>query len=233
MAPNSVCSKYNSVIKMSSQPRKQRLFYYTAPLHIRKKMMGAHLADDLIIKYKRRTMPVVKGDTVKVVRGQFKGQTGKVRKVMLRKQRVEIEGITIKKADGKSVPYFIHPSNIIITKLNLTDPWRRRKIEERLSEEAKKELEKEAEEQIEEMKKEAEKEREEAEKEEAEETEEVEEEPEKEEETEEEKVEEQEEEKEEVESAVEEVESVEGEEVKEESEEEAEEEVKEKKENEK
>ncbi len=157
MAPYSIYGKYNSVIKMSSQPRKQRLFYHTAPLHIRKKMMGAHLADDLIIKYKRRTMPVVRGDTVKIVRGQFRGQSGKVRKVMLRKQRIEVEGITIKKADGKSVPYFIHPSNVVITKLNLTDPWRRSKIEERLSEEAKKEVEKEAEEQIEEMKREAEK----------------------------------------------------------------------------
>lgn len=106
------------------------------------------MADDLILKYRRRSLPVIRGDTVKIMRGEFKGTTGKVRKVNTRKGSLEIEGVTITKVDGKKVSRPIHASNVLITKLNLTDPWRRRKLEEGLPEEVKEEIEKEAEEQI-------------------------------------------------------------------------------------
>ena len=96
-------------------------------------------------------MPVIKGDTVKVMRGDFKGHVGKVRSVDTKKGRLEIEGVIITKVDGKKVPRPVHASNVVITKLNLTDPWRRRKLEEGLPEEVKEEIEKEAEEQIREM----------------------------------------------------------------------------------
>ena len=108
-----------------------------------------------MLKYKRRSIQVIRGDTVKIMRGSYKGRVGKVRKVDIKRQKIEIEGVTITKVDGKSVPYPIHASNVMITKLNLTDPWRRRKLEEKLSEEEKKAVEKEAEEQIKEMEEEA------------------------------------------------------------------------------
>jgi len=121
---------------------------YNAPLHKRRKMIASHLAEDLILKYRRRSLPVVKGDTVKVMRGEFKGHTGKVRGINTRKWSVEVEGVAITKVDGKKVPRPLHASNLLITKLNLTDPWRRRKLEEGLPEEVKKEIEEEAEKQI-------------------------------------------------------------------------------------
>ncbi|MCD6481244.1 MAG: 50S ribosomal protein L24 [Thermoplasmata archaeon] len=133
---------------MSKQPRKQRKMMHTAPLHRRRKMIASHLAEDLILKYRRRSLPVVKGDTVKVMRGEFRGHTGKVREVDTKRWRVEVEGVIITKVDGKKVPRPVHASNLLITKLNLTDPWRRRKLEEGLPEEVKKEIEKEAEEQV-------------------------------------------------------------------------------------
>ena len=114
-------------------------------------MLAAHLAEDLMLRYKRRSIQVIKGDTVKIMRGGYRGRVGKVRRVNVRKQRIEVEGITITKVDGKQVPYPVHPSNVMITKLNLTDPWRRRKLEEKLSEEERKVVEKEAEEQIKEI----------------------------------------------------------------------------------
>jgi len=140
----------------SKQPRKQRKFLFNAPLHVRRKFLSAHLSDDLITKYKRRSFPVAKGDTVKVVRGDFKGHTGKVAEVDLKKGIVKVEGVLITKADGKRVMRPLHPSNLIITKLNLTDPVRRKKLERGVSEEVKEEIEKEAEEQIKEMEKEQE-----------------------------------------------------------------------------
>ena len=136
---------------VSKHPRKQRRFLYNAPLHTRRKFLSAHLAEELLVKYDRRSFPVAKGDTVKIMRGEFKGHVDKVAAVNLKKGRVEIEGITLTKADGKKVPKLIHPSDLMITKLNLTDPVRRARLERGVSEEVKKEIEKEAEEQIREM----------------------------------------------------------------------------------
>jgi len=132
--------------------RKQRKNLYNAPMHKRRRWMSSHLEEKLLLKYDRRSIPVVKGDTVKIMRGSFKGHENKVSRVNLSKRYVEIEGVTMIKADGKKIAKPIHPSNLLITKLNLTDKWRRKKIEQRLSEEAKKEIEKEADEQIKEMK---------------------------------------------------------------------------------
>ncbi|RLF62524.1 MAG: 50S ribosomal protein L24 [Thermoplasmata archaeon] len=134
----------------SIQPRKQRKNLYNAPLHKQRKWLASHLAEDLMLKYNKRSVPVVRGDTVKVVRGNFKNHVDKVREVDLVKQVIEVEGVVTTKVDGSKVPRPIHPSNVIITKLNLTDPRRREKLERGLSEEAKKEIEMEAKRQIEE-----------------------------------------------------------------------------------
>lgn len=134
----------------SKQPRKQRKNLYNAPLHYRRKWLASHLAEDLIVKYNKRSAPVVRGDTVKVVRGEFKNHVDKVREVYPKKQLIEVEGVVTTKVDGSKVPRPVHPSNVIITKMNFTDTWRREKLERGLSEEAKKEIELEAEKQIEE-----------------------------------------------------------------------------------
>ena len=133
---------------VSINPRKQRKSYYNAPLHKKRKWISAHLEENLLLKYDRRSLPLIKGDTVKVMRGSFKGHENKIVKVHVKKQKVEIEGLTLTKADGKKIAKPLHPSNLLITKLNLTDKWRRNKLESGLSEETKKEIEKEAKEQI-------------------------------------------------------------------------------------
>ena len=133
---------------VSIKPRKQRKSYYNAPLHKKRKWISAHLEENLLLKYDKRSIPVIKGDTVKVMRGSFKGHEDKIVSVHVKKQTVEIEGLTLTKADGKKIAKPLHPSNLKITKLNLTDKWRRKKIESGLSEETKKEIEKEAKEQI-------------------------------------------------------------------------------------
>ncbi len=137
----------------SKKPRKQRKLYFKAPLHKKRKMLAAHLAENLLLKYDRRSTTLVKGDSVKVMVGSYKGHEDKVANVNIKKQVVEVEGITTVKADGTKVAKPIHPSNLLITKLNLTDKWRRKKLEKGLSEDAKKEIEKEAEDQIKEFEK--------------------------------------------------------------------------------
>jgi large subunit ribosomal protein L24 len=138
-----------SGLKMKSiRPGKQRKELFNAPLHKKRKWIASHLEENLLLKYDRRSIPVVKGDTVKVMRGSFKGHEDKIAHVNIKKRYVEIEGLTTTKADGKKIARPLHASNLLITKLNLTDKWRRKKLEKGLSEEAKKEIEKEAEQQL-------------------------------------------------------------------------------------
>lgn len=138
----------------SIKSRKQRKELFNAPIHKRRKWISAHLEENLLLKYDKRGIPVIKGDTVRVMRGSFKGHEDKVVHVNIRRRQVEIEGMTMTKADNKKIAKPIHASNLMITKLNLTDKWRRSKLESDLSEETRKEIEKEAKEQIKELKEE-------------------------------------------------------------------------------
>ena len=109
---------------VSSQPRKQRKFRYHAPLHIRHKFMGCMLSDELKEKYGIKSIPVRAGDTVKVLRGDHRGVEGKVSSVNLKKMTIAVDGVVVTKADGTEVPRPVHPSNVMITKLELKDEKR-------------------------------------------------------------------------------------------------------------
>jgi len=118
------------VKKMSIRPRKQRKMRYNAPIHRRRKMIASHLAEELMLKYNKRSVTVKKGDTVKIIRGGLKGHIGKVASVDTKKMKITMEGATIAKADKSQVARPIDPSNVIITHLDLSDPWRSKKIGE-------------------------------------------------------------------------------------------------------
>ena len=123
-------TKFSSSWIKSKQSRKQRKYRRYAPLHIKQKFVGAHLSKDLRKKYNRRSINLRKGDGVKVMRGQFKNKTGKIEEANLKKSLVYVAGIEIVKRDGTKARYPIHPSNIMITGLNMDDK-RRSKIFER------------------------------------------------------------------------------------------------------
>ncbi len=108
----------------SKQPRKQRKARYKAPLHVRHKFMSAPLSEALRDKYEKRSFPVRKGDTVKVMRGDEKGKEGKVRSVDLKCERITVEGVVVARSDLSEVPRPIHPSNVVITKIDLKDKLR-------------------------------------------------------------------------------------------------------------
>tara|TARA_Y100000310_G_scaffold138289_2_gene137225 strand:+ start:30868 stop:31254 length:387 start_codon:yes stop_codon:yes gene_type:complete len=115
--------------KASTQRRKQRKYVHNAPLHTRRKMLSAPLAKPLKTKYKISNIPVRSGDKVKVVRGQFKGQRGKVDIVKLAQLKICIEGLQQVKKDGSKAYFPIHPSNVLVEELNLDDKKRRMKLE--------------------------------------------------------------------------------------------------------
>ncbi|MBS3149412.1 50S ribosomal protein L24 [Candidatus Woesearchaeota archaeon] len=117
-------TKFSLSWKSSKQPRKQRKYLHNAPSHIRSKLMSAQLSDTLKNKYKKNSMPIRKGDTVKIVRGQFKKSSGKITQVFRRKYRVFVENATLSKKDGSKVFYPIHASNLMILELFLEDKRR-------------------------------------------------------------------------------------------------------------
>lgn len=118
-----------TVIDMSKQPRKQRKFRYKAPLHVRHKLMSVTLSEELRERYETRSLPVRSGDTVMVMRGDFKEQEGKVEKVDLKHYRLMIDGVSVQKPDGNQVYHSVHPSNVMLVELDLDDEERMDAIE--------------------------------------------------------------------------------------------------------
>ena len=104
---------------VSSQRRKSRKAYFTAPSSVRRVMMSCHLSADLKAKYEVRSMPVRKGDQVKVMVGGFKNNEGKVQSVYRRRRCIYIEKVIKEKNNGQQAQIPIHPSNCVITALKL------------------------------------------------------------------------------------------------------------------
>ena len=104
---------------VSSQRRKSRKAYFTAPSSIRRKLMSAQLSKELATKYATRSIPVRNGDTVKVVRGPNKGREGKVTEVYRRRWCIHVEKLVKEKMNGQQAKIPIHPSNCSITNLRL------------------------------------------------------------------------------------------------------------------
>jgi large subunit ribosomal protein L24 len=89
----------------------------------------SNLSDDLKKQYNKRSTGVVKGDTVKIVRGEYKGVEGKVEKINTEKGKLSIEGVQREKIKGGNVKVLIHASNVIISSLNMDDKYRKNKME--------------------------------------------------------------------------------------------------------
>ena len=97
-------------------------------LHIKKHKLDKHirspLSENLRSEYNKRNARVIKGDTVKVLRGEYKNVEGKVEKVKTGRSTLFIEGIQREASKGGKVKVQIHSSNVIITSLNLHDKYR-------------------------------------------------------------------------------------------------------------
>lgn len=88
------------------------------------KSICSPLADNLRNEYHKRNARVIKGDTVKVLRGEYKNVEGKVEKVKTGRSTLFIEGIQREASKGGKVKVQIHSSNVMITSLNLQDKQR-------------------------------------------------------------------------------------------------------------
>jgi len=91
--------------------------------------MSAHLSQDLRESYGVRSLPIRSGDTVRILRGDYKDYEGRVTRVDRNKYRVYVDGVAREKADGTTTLVPIHHSKIEIIRLNLEDDWRKRILE--------------------------------------------------------------------------------------------------------
>lgn len=113
---------------MSTQPRKERYTLHNLPAHKNRAQIASHLDETLLLKYNTRAVTLRKGDTVRVLRGEYAGTTGKVLEVNTRTRKVTVDGVTVTKAKATQVARPLDPSNLVVTKLDLTDPLRREKL---------------------------------------------------------------------------------------------------------
>ena len=114
----------------SKQPRKQRKARFTASAHEKSRFLNAPLSAALQEQYKKKTLRVVKGDTVKLTRGDSAGEEGLVDAVDTGKAKIVVHGVSLTKADGTEVPRKVDASKVEITKLNLNDKRREEKLGE-------------------------------------------------------------------------------------------------------
>ena len=121
---------------------------YRAVNQVVNKQISAPISKELRKKYSRRSIRIMADDTVKVVRGEYKGLTGKVTKISMESSGVAIEGNKKEKLKGEKIDVYIHSTNTIITSLNTDDKWRLKILEKKskskikaMKEEAKKKSE--------------------------------------------------------------------------------------------
>ena len=110
-------------------PRKQRKILHNAPAHLRHKLMAAPLSKELAASKGAKTLPVRKGDTIRIMRGDHVGFEGKVSRMDLKRYRIFVEGLTREKVDGTNIFVAVHPSKVMIKGLNLDDKWRKAILE--------------------------------------------------------------------------------------------------------
>ena len=102
---------------------------YRASHVARSKQVASHLSKELQKKYTKKSVRVVEGDSIKIVRGEFKGVDGKISKILVQKSSLTIEGVKKEKTKGEKFDVYVHSSNIIVTGLNSDDKWRISKLE--------------------------------------------------------------------------------------------------------
>ena len=106
---------------------------YQATFQIKSKQLGSALSKELHKKYGKRSVRVIEGDSITILRGEFKGVDGKVAKISIPKSSVAIEGVKKEKTKGDKFDVYIHTSNLVVTSLNTDDKLRIANLENKNS----------------------------------------------------------------------------------------------------
>ena len=107
--------------------RNQQIYYAT--MKTASKQLSCALSKELRKKYGKRSTRILKGDTVKIIRGEFAGVDGKVTKISIPDRGVNIEGVKKEKLKGDKFDVYVRTTNIVLTALDTEDKWRINKLE--------------------------------------------------------------------------------------------------------
>tara|TARA_B100000470_G_scaffold89358_1_gene68895 strand:- start:808 stop:1254 length:447 start_codon:yes stop_codon:yes gene_type:complete len=107
--------------------RNQQIYYAT--MKTASKQLSCALSKELRKKYGKRSTRILKGDTAKIIRGEFAGVDGKVTKISIPDRGVNIEGVKKEKLKGDKFDVYVHTTNIVLTALDTEDKWRINKLE--------------------------------------------------------------------------------------------------------
>ena len=124
--------------------RNKQIYYATSK--VKSVQTACSLSTELRKKFKKRSVRIVKGDTVKILRGEFYGTAGKVTKILTQKNSITVDGVKKEKKKGDKIDVPIHSTNVIITALNDDDKWRMNKLQGNSKDSLKKIKQKEAQE---------------------------------------------------------------------------------------
>jgi large subunit ribosomal protein L26e len=114
----------------ASKRRTQRKLQLGAPSSVKIKLMSSHLSKSLRDQYKIRSLPIKRGDEVKILKGKGKGKTGKVVQVYRKRNVIYVDKVQRDKQNGQTVFLPIKPSYCVIEKL-LINKDRTKTIEKR------------------------------------------------------------------------------------------------------
>jgi ribosomal protein uL24 len=109
-------------------PRRQRKAHFTARPFRRRLQMAVPLSRELRRRFHRRSVPVRKGDTVRVLSGSYEGREERVARVVRRDFALVLDNVTLKSGEEKLKPLPLKTNHLVITRLNLADAWRRRAL---------------------------------------------------------------------------------------------------------
>ena len=116
--------------QIASKRRTQRKLQLDAPSSVKRKLMSSHLNKSLREQYKIRSLPIKRGDEVKILKGKGKGKTGKVVQVYRKRNVIYVDKVQRDKQNGQTVFLPIKPSYCLIEKL-LINKDRTKTIEKR------------------------------------------------------------------------------------------------------
>lgn len=103
--------------QVSSSRRTQRRNQLGAPSSVKRKLMSCHLMKSLREQYKVRSVPIKRGDEVKILKGKAKGKSGKVVQVYRKRNVIYVDKVNREKQNGQTVFLPIRPSNCVVEKM--------------------------------------------------------------------------------------------------------------------
>ena len=101
--------------QVSSRRRVQRKKQLGATSSVKRKLMSCNLTKALRTEHKIRSLPIKRGDTVKILKGKAKGREGKVVQVYRKRNVIYVDKCQREKNNGQTVFLPIRPCYCVIT----------------------------------------------------------------------------------------------------------------------